>query len=983
MISIEDMNNEAVKRKAQEILDAAAAYKRVQKAEAVRLEGNDESAMTEGGHRAWDTNPNTIEMRFLTGPLTQEFGKVFWEGVPPAQPTPEKEAEQIEKVLVRLKREILTRIKANQGTPGRVRNWLTDQRIEQMIDRNDPRHLDTLRDSRNYLNYYSDRDDCQTLGYMAAWRSFDNGFEMSGPYTRLFASSPDRPEGLYVHGFTPKDFHNFRKFLAYYYLAAIDRTHTDPELDKENNKKEKRSLEDKQRITIASRVSRLLDGLSEISRAHNELERYGRDAFLGPDNPSCPPGHYSRIMLTGLEHPVTAPMAGDALLQNNVSNILDMAVTTVCKTLSDEDREALYQALTRLNVTSAADLLRPVPSRPCSPNALRLFNELILNIPVALGEARAKSVEEVVDFIAGQVIRGKIAALRGDVQGHALTLTDRERALIKKEVLDVGSSRAELISRKLTDAVNIKNAYGPTFDVNDVLAYIFASGQKKDMVKTLKKMSTKREQVEGIARYIVKEKLFPTWTDSNVHALKSEIATGLAEMKQAEEKERKESEEVRVGTGPVSPQKEEREQGQQKIEYERKVAHEGRGISLGRTTYGVQLGSIEAEQRQQAQLEAEWAQQMAQTRQNQGPRGAAAAPPAPAQPQGAIRSPYLEPIPSPQAQDGAAIRPADQPLHEQLLPDPQEAFDERVRVLAADLQISEEVARKLMHEQIEAEGLRQRRQEEDAADAIRQRVKQQATAEPQRQQAPTPAQGALLLDPLQAAMEAQLRARREVERADREEAARLQRQYDEEDRQQRATAQQQQRIEGARAAALEQQRREAEARERQRQVQPLERERSVEREEVSYEQYFEENPDVKKACQETDALRREWFALRHYNEHGRSEGRIYPRREVYFCYERYFEENPDVRKACGATTPLERRQFALQHYNEHGRREGRPYPGRYFSDERYFEEYPDVRNACRATDPLKRREFAVWHYMEHGRREGRDYPIQQAPRIAP
>ena len=195
----------------------------------------------------------------------------------------------------------------------------------------------------------------------------------------------------------------------------------------------------------------------------------------------------------------------------------------------------------------------------------------------------------------------------------------------------------------------------------------------------------------------------------------------------------------------------------------------------------------------------------------------------------------------------------------------------------------------------------------------------------------------------------------------------------------------QQREQGG-AAALVVQKQEAEAREQRRlqeEEQRLERTRVMERQEVSYERYFEENPDVKNACQETDALRREWFALRHYNEQGRREGRTYPKLEVYFCYERYLEENADVRAACGATDPLGQRQFALRHYNEHGRREGRPYPGRYFSDERYFEENPDVRHACSATTPLERREFTLWHYIRHGKKEGRAYPTPRASRVAP
>ena len=238
------------------------------------------------------------------------------------------------------------------------------------------------------------------------------------------------------------------------------------------------------------------------------------------------------------------------------------------------------------------------------------------------------------------------------------------------------------------------------------------------------------------------------------------------------------------------------------------------------------------------------------------------------------------------------------------------------------------------------------------------------------------------------AHEARQRARLEEEQANREAAERFARQWaEEEDRrvEQERQRWEQQRIALARAAAVEQQRREAEASQRQQQAQAqLGRGRVVEGQNFSYEDYFESHPDVRNACHETDPLRRELFALRHYIEHGRREGRPFPGGEHYdFSYEEYLARNPDVRAACGTTDPHGMRRFALQHYINDGRREGRVYPRRYFSHEGYFEAQPDVRDACRATEPLGRRQFALQHYIENGIREGRTYPIQQAPRPAP
>ena len=155
----------------------------------------------------------------------------------------------------------------------------------------------------------------------------------------------------------------------------------------------------------------------------------------------------------------------------------------------------------------------------------------------------------------------------------------------------------------------------------------------------------------------------------------------------------------------------------------------------------------------------------------------------------------------------------------------------------------------------------------------------------------------------------------------------------------------------------------------------------------SYERYFEENPDVERACKATVLPKMIEFVRRHYNENGRREGRRLlgtDYSEESCC--RYLEENPDVGNACKAEVLPKMREFAQRHYNEHGRVERRPFPGRDFSDfsaERYFTENPDVRNACSAMDPRGTREFALWHYMEHGEMEGRAYPAPRSPRIAP
>lgn len=210
-----------------------------------------------------------------------------------------------------------------------------------------------------------------------AWRAYDPYAPVRGSWPNLLTAPPlderDRSSYRLDESRTlGENSDDIRERAAYYYLSAIDPIG---------------SLENQ-----ADRMTDFIAGIAECRRGHNEdIVEHGKvvsRAVVQEDDPSCYPGHITRLLNTGRRHPIARlPKTPRDIIEEHVGGLVINKFTEKLKDLKTyKEKIALGNALVLMSDVSLDEIIKD-PSR-YPPQLLKIRDEFILFVFNFLLEGR-------------------------------------------------------------------------------------------------------------------------------------------------------------------------------------------------------------------------------------------------------------------------------------------------------------------------------------------------------------------------------------------------------------------------------------------------------------------------------------------------------------------------------------------------------------------------------------------------------------------
>lgn len=173
-----------------------------------------------------------------------------------------------------------------------------------------------------------------------AWRNYDKDARVRGAWPSLFVTPDSRvsndivfstAESIAGPATRGRTSDIVRERAAYYYLVAVD-----PKVPKSED-----------------RISSFINYLAEIRRSHNQ-------SLTEDDDPSCFPGHITRLANTALEHPeARQPSSAKKIIVNIINDAVLRQFRGSLLSFKNEDKEKrakLYYALAYLSDQNAEEI---------------------------------------------------------------------------------------------------------------------------------------------------------------------------------------------------------------------------------------------------------------------------------------------------------------------------------------------------------------------------------------------------------------------------------------------------------------------------------------------------------------------------------------------------------------------------------------------------------------------------------------------------
>ncbi|MCS5712652.1 hypothetical protein [Candidatus Berkiella aquae] len=261
----------------------------------------------------------------------------------------------------------------------------------------------------------------------SAWRCYNPFAKVGNPHFPNLLTAPTSNREIYTtQASDPTGNANHaedaskivRERVAYYYLAVMDKLDGN-ESDRKN------------------RIANFIGLLAEIRNTH------------GQDDPSCFPGHLTRIANMGHYHAVAQmPDSRDNIIQDYFrERVLALFKEEIEKRSSLKEKKRLLKALTALTEETAIDIVKQPAKYP--DNMLEIRQQVI----ASLG-----SLENVVESVNAILAEKGLASIKQSSQsdGESLDRIKDERLIVLRYILDIARGQTNaalgLCFDKLTDS---------------------------------------------------------------------------------------------------------------------------------------------------------------------------------------------------------------------------------------------------------------------------------------------------------------------------------------------------------------------------------------------------------------------------------------------------------------------------------------------------------------------------------------------------